>query len=160
MKKFTLPLNICVFFCASIALCLLASFDLPGEQSVFLQQFLTKYYDNDVLGKPLKRFEINVTNTGFCRHRRVYPNGKEEYFSFNLTRFKSVDFYGTATRGELYLRTNNDDVIVQTHNDRNGEVDSTRTYMVIPLKNIEIEQLNQLSENLKKMSEILVSANK
>ncbi len=160
MKKFTLRLNICVFFSASLLLCLFCGFDLPDEDTAFVKQMLTKYYDSDTFGREIKRFEINVTNTGFCRYRRIFSNGKEEYFSFNLTRFKTVDFYGNTGKGELYLRTNNDDVIVQTRNDRKGDVDSTRTYMMIPMKNMETEQLNQLNESLKKMSVALISANK
>ncbi len=160
MKKFTLNLKIVFSFTVCLAFLLLAGFDLPEEQTFFIQNLLTKYYDTDAQIKDLKRFEINVTNSGFCRYRRVYNNGKEEYFAFNLSRFKGMDFYGTTTRGELYLRTKNDDVIVQTRNDRSGEIDSMGTYLVIPLKNIEVEQLNELANRFKQINESLLAGNK
>ena len=155
MKKFTLHLKKCVFFSACLSSALFSAFSLPEEPSVDIQQFLQSKYDLESQGKPIKRFEINVTNTGFCRYRRVLANGKEEYFAFNMSRFKSLDFYGNSLKGDLYIRTKNDDVIVQTRNDRNGEVDSTSTYLVIPLKNVEVEQLNVLAENFAKVGHVL-----
>jgi hypothetical protein len=157
MKKFTLSLRKSVFFLASLSFLLFSGFELPEDEVVFIQSFLTKYYDSEGQGKDLKRFEINVTNTGFCRYRKVFTNGKEEYFAFNLSRFKSVDFYGNISNGELYLRTKSDDVVVQTRNDPKGEVDSTGTYLIIPLKNVDELQLNQLSQHLKKANEELIN---
>ena len=155
MKKFTLGLKKCVLLLACLSFLLFSGFDLSEEQTVFIQSFLSKYYDNEGHGKDIKRYEINVTNTGFCRYRKIFVNGKEEYYAFNLSRFKSMDYYGSTTKGDLYIRTKNDDVIVQIRNDRKGEIDSTSTYLVIPLKNIEIEQLNSLTENLGKISQSL-----
>jgi hypothetical protein len=160
MQKFTLNLKKFVFFSACLSFLLFSGFDLPEEQTVFIQGILTKYYDNDAQSKDVKRFEINVTNTGFCRYRKIFNNGKEEYYSFNLSRFKSMDFYGTSAKGELYLRTKNDDVVVQTRNDRNGEIDSTGTYVMIPLKNIDETLLNQLADHFKKVNDELMAINK
>jgi len=160
MKKFTLSLKRCVFFSVCLAFLVLSGFDLPEEQTVFIQSFLTKYYDNDAQMKDVKRYEINVTNTGFCRYRKVFNNGKEEYFAFNLSKFKSMDYYGTTTKGDLYLRTKSDDVIVQTRNDRSGEIDSMGTYVVIPLKNIDVQQLNELADRFKLINESLLVSNK
>lgn len=160
MKKFTLHLKKCVFFSACLCCFLFSGFNDPEEHTVIIQNLLNKYYDNEVQGKELKRFELNVTNTGFCRYRKIYVNGKVEYFAFNLSRFKTLDYYGNTERGELYLRTKNDDVIVQTRNDRKGEVDSTATYMVIPLKNIDVEALNALQESLRSVNSSALSANK
>lgn len=157
MKKFTLNSKKGVFFLASLSFLLFSGFDLPEEQTVYIQGFLTKYYDLEGQGKEIKRFDISVTNTGFCRYRKVYTNGKEEFFSFNLSRFKSMDFYGTTARGELYLRTKNDDVVVQTRRDRKGEIDSTGTYLVIPLKNVDEVQLNQLAEHFKTVNTLLLT---
>jgi len=157
MKKFTLNLKKCVFFSICLSFLIFSGFDLPEEQTVFIQNFLTKYYDLESQGKEIKRFEINVTNTGFCRYRRFFNKGKEEYFAFNLSRFKSMDYYGNAIKGDLYIRTKNDDVIVQTRNDRKGEVDSTSTYLVIPLKNVDVEQLNALEENFRKINQSLMA---
>ena len=79
-------------------------------------------------------------------------SAKQEYFAFNFARLKSMDYYGTTTKGNLYLRTNGEDVIVQTRNDRKGNIDSMATFVVIPLKNIEVDELNALEENFKKIN--------
>ncbi|RZJ17747.1 MAG: hypothetical protein EON51_17675 [Acinetobacter sp.] len=68
-----------------------------------------------------------------------------------------MDYYGTTTKGDLYLRTKKDDVIVQTRNDRSGEIDSMGTYIVIPLKNIDVQQLNELADRFKRINESLAS---
>ncbi len=160
MKKFTLNLKKFVFFSVCLSFLLFSGFDLPEEQTVYIQSMLLKYYDNDLQSKEVKRYEINVTNTGFCRYRKIFTNGKEEYYAFNFSRFKSMDFYGTAEKGELYLRTKSDDVVVQTRNDRKGEIDSTGTFVVIPLKNIDEVLLNQLANHFKKVSEELIAGNR
>ncbi|MFD0939514.1 hypothetical protein [Pedobacter boryungensis] len=160
MKKFTLNLKIVFSFTVCLAFCVFSGFDLPENNTVFIQNVLTKYYDKDGQNQEVKRYEINVTNTGFCRYRKVFVNGKEEYFAFNLSRFKTMDYYGTSTKGDLYLRTKNDDVIIQTRNDSRGEIDSMGTYVVIPLKNIDVEELNALAENFKKLNQTLVASNK
>lgn len=159
MKKFTLDLKKCVLFLACLSFLVFSGFELPAEDAAFIQNFLVKYYDSEAYGKEVKRFEINVTNTGFCRYRKIYINGKEEYFSFNLSRFKSIDFYGTTSKGELFLRTKNDDVVVQTRNDRKGEIDSTGTYLIIPLKDINETLLNELASHLHKANAQLTVGN-
>jgi hypothetical protein len=153
MKKFTLNLKkcFCILFCA--ALCVFYGFVLPEEPLVCIQNSLQQHYDLDAAGKEIKRFELNVTNTGICRYRKIYTNGKEEYFAFNLNKFKNMDFYGTTAKGNLYLRTKNDDVIVQTRNDKKGDVDSMATCLIIPLRNIEADQLNSLAAQFKKHNE-------
>ncbi|WP_379089061.1 hypothetical protein [Pedobacter sp. UC225_65] len=113
MKKFTLNLKKCVLFSAFLTFFVFSGFDIPEDHTVIIQNLLNKYYDNEAQGKELKRIELNVTNTGFCRYRKVYNSGKVEYYAFNLSRFKTLDYYGNAEKGELYLRTKNDDVIVQ-----------------------------------------------
>lgn len=160
MKKFTLNLKKVCSFSVILAFIILSSFDLQENETAIIQTFLTKYYDNDALIGGIKRYEINVTNTGFCRYRKVFTNGKEEYFAFNLSRFKSMDYYGTTTKGELYLRTKKDDVIVQTRNDSSGEIDSMGTYVVIPLKNVDVPQLIELAHRFKKVNEVFLTSNK
>ena len=100
----------------------------------------------------MKKYELNVTNSGFCRYKRFYTSGKVEYFSFNLCKFKDIDYLGTDKAGMLILKTLGDDVIVQTYNDRKGDVDSMANYMSIPMKNVEVEDLSALSERLVKMN--------
>ena len=157
MKKFTLNLKKSVFISLGIALCIFSGFHYPDEQTLFIQNLLVKYYDSDAQIKDVKRYEINVTNNGFCRYRKIYNNGKQELFAFNITSFKTMDFYGTASKGELYLRTKSDDVIVQTRYDKKGDIDSMGTFVIIPLKNIETTELNALSESFQKLNAILVT---
>lgn len=157
MKKFTLYSKKCVTIGGVGVLFAFLAFHQPEEPTVFIQNTLTHFYNNDAESKPLKKVEINFTNTGFCRYRKTFANGKQEYFAFNLSKLKAMDYYGTTNKGDLYLRTKNDDVIVQTRNDRSGDIDSMGTYLIIPLKNIDADQLNALSENFKKLNENLTA---
>lgn len=143
---------------ASVFLVLMA-FKTAEESTLIIHQTLNKYYDLTAEGAGLKRYELNVTNTGFCKYKKVYTSGKTEFFSFNLARFKNLEYYGSIQKGELILYTKNDDIIVQTHNDRKGNVDSMATHIVIPLKGIDIEQLNGLASNFRLASTANMSAN-
>ena len=153
MKKFTLYSKKYIFSYGLALVLTFLAFHLPEEPNAFIQNTLTHFYNNDAEGKVLKKVEINITNSGFCRYRKTFISGKQEYFAFNLSRLKAIDYYGTTSNGELYLRTQKDDVIVQTRNDNNGDVDSMGTCLVIPLKNIDENLLNSLSENFKKINE-------
>lgn len=157
MDKFTLSLKIsalgllCLIFMGFNARFL-------EEYTAYIQQKLTEHYDSEVEAQQIKRYELKVTNTGFCRYKRYFESGKVEYFSFNLVKFKDLDYYGTDKNGKLYLRTKGEDVIVQTYNDkRAGDIDSMAAYMVIPLKNIEPQDLSDLSERLVKMNAQLLA---
>ena len=160
MQKFTLDLKKFVFFLFGLAFLLLSGFVYSGDSRAFIHDWLNKYYDKDGQTEVLKRYELNVTNSGFCRFRKVYANGKEEFFSFNLSRFSSMDYYGNTNNGELWLRTKNDDVIVQTRNDKQGEVDSMATYMIVPLKRIDEEKLNELASHFRQLTQASLAANK
>ena len=158
MNKFTLSLkmSLCLLLCL-----LLMAFCIPGlldEELAYIGKKLSEHHDSEHAKEQIKRYELNVTNTGFCRYKRYYVNGKVEYFSFNLIKFKDLDYYGTDKNGLLYLRTSGENVIVQTYNDKkDGDVDSMATYMVIPLKNIEPGDLSDLSERLVKLNAQLLA---
>lgn len=124
-----------------------------------IHQTLSKHYDAEADAATVRRYELNLTATGFCRYRKTYKNGKTELFSFNVLRFKDLDYYGNAKHGKLYLSTQSDDVIVQTRNDRR-DVDSMATYMVIPLKDIDTEVLNTLAAQFKQVHERLLAVRK
>lgn len=153
MQKFTFDLKKFVFFLFSSAFLLFSGFVIPEDSRAFIHQFLNKHYDKDAPIALVKHYELKVTNTGFCRYRRVYNNGKEEFFAFNLSRFKSMDYYGNSKNGELWLNTRSDDVIVQTRNDPEGAIDSMATYMVVPLKHVDVEQLNELATRFRKLTQ-------
>lgn len=152
MKKFTICLKLLLISAICMLLTAFSFKDSLEEYALFLQKSFTEHYDASQEGSIVKKYELNVTNTGFCRYKRYFNNGKIEYFAFKLAKFRDFDYYGTTKSGLLYLRTKNDDVIVQTYNDKNGDVDSMATCMVIPLKNIEAEDLNQIRENLTKIT--------
>lgn len=160
MQKFTFDLKKFVFFLFGFAFILLSGFISPADSRAFIHNLLNKYYDKDGQAEPLKQYELKITNNGFCRYRKVLTNGKEEFFAFNLSRFSSMDYYGNTTSGELWLRTKSDDVIVQTRNDRQGAVDSMSTYMVVPLKGIDEEKLNELSSHFRQLTQASLVANK
>ncbi|WP_029283113.1 hypothetical protein [Pedobacter sp. R20-19] len=151
MKKFTLCLKLS--FISAVATLLFAFSDPESiEQYVgYLQKSFTEHYDISQEAKQIKRYELNITNNGFCRYKRYFNNGKTEYFAFKLAKFKDMEYEGSTAVGRLYLRTKGDDVIVQTYNDRGGDVDSMATQVIIPLKNIEAEDLNAIRENLTKI---------
>ena len=153
MQKFTLHLKKSVFFSICLVLFVCSAFGTAEESTQIIQNTLLKYYDSSVDGGALKRFELNVTNTGFCKYKKIYANGKTEFFSFNLSRFKDIEYYGSTRRGELHVYTNSDDVIVQTHNDRKGDVDSMATHMIIPLKEIDQDVLNSLAAQFKQIKD-------
>ena len=105
--------------------CLLQSFDTSGELK-------------------LKKWEFSLTADAFMRFKKTYQNGRQEYYSFNLRRFKDMDYLGTTTRGTIRIKTQADDVIVQTYNDPKGNVDSMTTTLKMPVKNMQAERLDSL----------------
>ncbi|MCY1518328.1 hypothetical protein D9M68_530440 [compost metagenome] len=157
MQKFTLHLKKSSFFWACFIVLLFSAFDGHDENAAFIQQTLNRHYNSGAEGAKVKRYELNVTNTGFCKYKKVYANGKTEFFSFNLLRFKSMEYYGNVNSGELHLFTNNDDVIVQTHNDRKGDIDTMAMQMVIPLKEVNAELLNALANGFREVNKNLMT---
>lgn len=96
----------------------------------------------------IRKCEIQLSEDGFFRYRRTYISGKQEYYSFNLSRLFSINYFGNSISGELSVNTEEDDVIVQTFNDRSGDVDSMATYFRLPLHGISAEDLNALQKDL------------
>lgn len=115
------------------------------------QQRLNALHNPDRDGLKLKQCELLLSDTGFLRYRRTHTNGKQEYFSFNLSRIKSINYLGNNKSGELAIETIEDDVIVQTFNDRRGNVDSMATHFNLPLNEVEAEDLNALQTDLLEM---------
>ncbi|MES2277134.1 MAG: hypothetical protein V4592_13985 [Bacteroidota bacterium] len=110
-------------------------------------QLLPRVYDPSGEVK-LKKWELSVTDDFFLRLRKTYQNGKQEYYSCQLHSFSDLDYIGTAASGLLRIGTQADDIIVQTYNDRKGDVDSMATTLTIPVKNMEPEQVDSLRNAL------------
>ncbi len=109
--------------------CLAQSFDPSSDQKI-------------------KKWELVLTDDSFIRLRKTYQNGKQEYFSFHLHNLQDMDYLGTVNTGTLQLKAKGDDIIVQTYNDRKGNVDSMATVLSIPVKNMEPERLDSLQHAL------------
>lgn len=126
-----------------------ASFCFVAEQDWlgWSNQCLTTSYDITADVK-LKKFEISVTENSFLRLRKTYQNGKQEYFSLQLQQLDDLNYLGNNYKGILRLKTKEDDVIVQTYNDRKGNIDTMATTLDIPLKNMEPERLDSLQRAL------------
>ena len=92
----------------------------------------------------LKSWELTLTDDYFLRLRKIYQNGKQEYFSCHLGSFDDLDYLGTAASGLLKIKTRADDVIVQTYNDRAGDVDTMATALIIPVKNMQPDEVDSL----------------
>jgi hypothetical protein len=103
----------------------------------------------------IKQFELLLNDEGFLRYRRTYINGKQEYYSFNLMRITAIDYLGNTVSGDLSIQTQEDDVIVQTFNDRSGNVDSMATHFRLPLISVEAEDLVALNNDLFEMKRLL-----
>lgn len=113
----------------------------------WINRCLTESYDPSGDAK-LKKWELTVTSDYFIRLRKTYAKNKQEYYSFNLHQFNDMDYSGNTYSGMLQLKTVADDIIVQTYNDRHGDVDSMTTVLNIPVKNMEPERLDSLKSAL------------
>jgi len=111
----------------------------------WVNRALTQSYDQTADPK-LKKVEISVTGDYFIRLRKTYAKNMQEYYSFNLHQFNDFDYFGDTNAGTLQLKTMADDIIVQTYNSRDGDIDSMSTVLNIPVKNVEPERLDSLRE--------------
>ena len=116
---------------------------------------LNKLHDANSNSNKIKQFDLILNSEGFLRYRRTFIGGKEEYYSFNLMRLKSIHYLGNTSAGDLTIQTMEDDVIVQTFNDRAGNVDSMSTHFRLPLIFVEAEDLVALQHDMLKMKRIL-----
>lgn len=96
----------------------------------------------------LKKWEITLTGDYFLRLRKTYQQGKQEYFSFNLHRLTNVDYLPGDTTGMLKFSTQTDDIIVQTYEDPEGNIDSMATTLGLPVHNMNITRFDSLKTAL------------
>ncbi|MEJ5962614.1 hypothetical protein [Pedobacter immunditicola] len=158
MEKFTKSLKYCAIGAFGLVLCSFCTFNILADEALYLEKKLTEHYDISQEGPGILSYELQVTNSGFCRYKRHYADGKTDYFSFNTVKFKRMDYSGTNKRGRLFLYTIKDDVIVQTFNDNKGDIDSMATYLSIPLKDIRSADLADLTEKFRQLHLKLQSA--
>ncbi|HTH81849.1 MAG TPA: hypothetical protein VL490_02865 [Mucilaginibacter sp.] len=132
-----------VMLMACISLCFVVEQDWLNWGNRCLQEVFDPTAD-----AKLKKWELTLTDDSFIRLRKTYQNGKQEYFSFQLHQLDNVDYLGNENAGILQLKAKSDDIIVQTYNDRKGNVDSMATTLNIPVKNMPLERLDSLREAL------------
>jgi len=136
--------------CLLLGAMLLFSFKADPDTRELLtwsNRILAQDYDPSGDAK-LKKWELNITDDYFLRLRKTYQNGKQEYFSCQLHSFADLDYLGTTAGGLIRINAVSDDIIVQTYNDRKGDVDSMATTLTIPVKNMEAEQVDSLRNAL------------
>jgi hypothetical protein len=120
------------------------SFD-EKDWLAYTNRCLAQSYDASGESK-LKKVEFILTPDYFIRLRKTYAKERQEYYSFNLHQLNDFDYLGTANSGILEFKTQADDIIVQTYNNRNGDIDSMTTVLDIPVKNMEPERLDSLHQ--------------
>ena len=91
---------------------------------------------------------MSVNEFGFIRLRLFFQKNKQIYYSFNLKKLKDIKYEGTNKKGILQLLAIEDDIIVQTHNSRKGDIDEMANLLNLPLKNINAEKLDSLTQSL------------
>lgn len=120
-----------------------------------VQQKLNHFHNSEAVNLKIRKCEITISDEGFLRYRRTYLNGKQEYYSLNVSRLRSIDYLGSTSTGSLNIRTLEDDVIVQTYNDRTGNVDSMAVQLTIELKAVEPEDLQNIQHDLLEMKRLI-----
>jgi len=119
---------------------------LPSKSETikWIEECLKGRFNSAPGNTKLKKWELSLSDKGFFRIRKFYSGGKQEYYSFNVSRFNDLHYIGSVNGGELLIKTVSDDVIVQTYNDPKGNVDSMSSKVVVPLLNVEPELLDSL----------------
>ena len=125
----------------AVSFCFVADEDWLGWSN----KCLTASFDATADAK-LKKFEISLNENAFLRLRKTYQNGKQEYFSLQLQQLGDLVYLGSIYKGTLRLKAKDEDIIVQTYNDRKGNIDTMATVLDIPLKNMEPERLDSLQQ--------------
>lgn len=130
--------------CVSMALTLLAWMPIKYEDSwEWIQRCLLQSY-NTFSGVSVKKWDLSVNPEGFFRLKKIFPSGKQEYFSFNISRLKDVSYNGSPDSGEIIFTTREDDIIVQTYNDPKGNIDSMSTMFKLPVLGMDSRKIDSL----------------
>jgi hypothetical protein len=107
----------------------------------------------------VKKVDFQLTKEGFFRYRRTLAKGRQEYFAFNLSQLKDLDYLGTTQSGFLVLHTRPESVIVQTFRDSRGNIDSMATDLRVPLKGMQADGIAQLNTCFMQVGDKLILRN-
>jgi hypothetical protein len=110
---------------------------------------LTEAYNPS--GEPnIARWEIMLTTDHFIRLRKTYQQGMQEYYSFHIKRLNGLNYIpGTEAADTLQVRTQTDDIIIQTFGDPTGDLDSMAATLNIPVNKLAPGRLDSLKEGLR-----------
>lgn len=136
-----------------VAFCYAFSYKMGEKEWLdWSNKCLSESFDPSLDAK-LKKWEIELTPEHFIRLRKTYQHGKQEYFSLHLNKLDSVSYLGNTTTGQLRFKTISDDIIVQTYDDPQGNIDSMATVLDIPVKSMSPERVDSLNEAIRYFKE-------
>lgn len=92
----------------------------------------------------IKTTNLEISENGFIRYRKTDLKNRSEYYSAKLSELKDACYLGGEQAGWLLLKFTTETVIYQTYNDKAGNVDEMLTEIRIPLKNINVDDINSL----------------
>src|SRR5690606_734443 len=99
----------------------------------------------------LKSYNLEITENGFLRYKKVQNNNKSELFSVKITRIKDIDFFGTEHNGWFLLQCEPETVIYQSGRDPRGDIDSMANEISFPLQQVSAEELSVFKDNFIKL---------
>jgi hypothetical protein len=146
IKVKSLKAGVIIAFCAASSLSFTVDFDKISAID-FSSRCLYKGFDPTEEGK-ITGWQFYVTPDNFMRFKKLYYKGRQAYFSFNIHRFQDLSYVGDHTKGIVQIKTQSDDIIVQTYNDPKGNVDSMSTVLQIPVRNVSAAQIDSLKKAL------------
>ncbi|TKB96757.1 hypothetical protein [Pedobacter cryophilus] len=132
-----------------------SSFD--SSRKIFLETY-QQYQAEKELG--IKKFNLDITNSGFVRYKRTGINNKAEYFAVRLDKIQDVNYLGDELAGWLIFKCESESVIYQTYNDKNGNIDEMTNEIRFPVKIIKIENINNWVRNFKEMKTDFINTDK
>lgn len=92
----------------------------------------------------LKSTSFEISDNGFIRYKKTTIDNKSEFFSVKANELQDITYLGNENAGWLLLKFTNEAVIYQTYNDKSGNTDEMRSEIKIPLKHINVNEINSL----------------
>ncbi len=91
----------------------------------------------------VKKTSFEISDNGFVRYKRTTTENKTEYYSVKLDKIQEVIYLGNEKTGWLILKCMESSIIFQTYQDANGNIDEMVNEIKIPIKNIDVVELNK-----------------
>ncbi len=113
----------------------------PEARNQVLRQYNLHSAERDF---GIKTANFEISENGFIRYRKTDNTNKSEYYSVKLKEFEEARYLGDEQAGWLLLKFTSEAVIYQTYNDKAGNIDEMLAEIRIPLKNINVDDINTL----------------